>query len=160
MGADAPEAQEIAERLAAGDAGTIAWLYDNIAPDLYRRLRGVTNIRAAPMPPTCCRRPSCSACATARACCASGSRICRAGAPALPSLQGYLWDLACGVAANVRRSVWSRRAQPMPETAVAAEPPIERSAIARQALRQSRRLPRGSRGSGSISTSSCATSTA
>ena len=39
VGADAPEAQEIAERLAAGDRATIAWLYDSIAPDLYRRLR-------------------------------------------------------------------------------------------------------------------------
>lgn len=136
LGADAPEAQEIAERLAAGDQRTIAWLYDSIAPDLYRRLRRRYEYPGGPDAADLLQE-------TFLLCLRDGARLLRvrmadlpAGTPALPSLKSYLWDLACGVAANVRRSVWSRRAQPMPETAVAAEPPIERSAIARQALRQ------------------------
>jgi DNA-directed RNA polymerase specialized sigma24 family protein len=136
VGADAPEAQEIAERLAAGDQRTIAWLYDSVAPDLYRRLRRRYEYPGGPDAADLLQE-------TFLLCLRDGARLLRvrmadlpAGAPALPSLQRYLWDLACGVAANVRRSVWSRRARPMPETAVAAEPPVERSAIARQALQR------------------------
>jgi DNA-directed RNA polymerase specialized sigma24 family protein len=134
-GADDPEAQEIAERLAAGDPEAVAWLYDAVAPDLYRRLKRRYGYPGGPDAADLLQE-------TFLLSLRDGARLLRgalatqpAGAPALPELRRYLWDLACGVAANVRRSVWSRRAVPMPETALAAgEPPTERSAVARDAL--------------------------
>jgi DNA-directed RNA polymerase specialized sigma24 family protein len=136
VGADAPEAHEFAERLAAGDRDAIAWLYDNIAPDLYRRLQRRYGYPGGPDAADLLQE-------TFLLCLRDGARLLRgfiagqpAGSPALPPLRRYLWDLACGVAANVRRSVWSRRVLPMPETATIAadEPPAERSTVARQAL--------------------------
>ncbi len=133
-GAGAPEAHEFAERLAAGDREAVAWLYDNVAPDLYRRLCRRYGYPGGPDAADVLQE-------TFLLSLRDGARLLRgslanqpAGSPVLPSLQRYLWDLACGVAANVRRSVWSRRAQPMPETAVADEPGVERSVVARQAL--------------------------
>lgn len=134
-GADALEAHELAERLAAGDPDAVAWLYDHVAPDLYRRLGRRYGHPGGPDPADLLQD-------TFVLCLRDGARLLRgvladrpAGAPVLPTLRQYLWDLACGVAANARRSVWSRRALPMPETPLAApEPGVERSAVARQAL--------------------------
>jgi DNA-directed RNA polymerase specialized sigma24 family protein len=132
--ADAPEAHELAERLAAGDPEAIAWLYDNVAPELYRRLLRRYGYPGGPDAADVLQE-------TFLLCLRDGARLLRgvvagqpAGSSALPSLRRYLWDLACGVAANVRRSVWSRRT-PLPETPFAAdEPGVERSASARDAL--------------------------
>ncbi len=134
-GADDPEAHEIAERLAAGDPDAAAWLYDTVAPDLYRRLGRRYGYPGGPDAADVLQE-------TFLLCLRDGARLLRgvladqpAGAPALPELKRYLWDLACGVAANLRRSVWSRRVLPLPEAPLAAgEPPAERSAIARDAL--------------------------
>lgn len=137
VGAEAPEARELAERLAAGDREAIAWLYDEVAPDLYRRLLRRYGYPGGPDAADVLQE-------TFLLCLRDGARLLRgviagqpAGTPALPALRHYLWDLACGVAANVRRSVWSRRVQPMPEAPVTAgEPGVERSAVARQALQR------------------------
>jgi DNA-directed RNA polymerase specialized sigma24 family protein len=134
-GADDPEAHEIAERLAAGDPDAAAWLYDTVAPDLYRRLGRRYGYPGGPDAADVLQE-------TFLLCLKDGARLLRgvladqpAGAPALPELKRYLWDLACGVAANARRSVWSRRVETLPETPLAAdEPPAERSAIAKDAL--------------------------
>lgn len=135
MGADGPGIQEIAARLAAGDRDAVAWVYDSTSSDLYRRLRRRYEYPGGPDAADVLQE-------TFLLCLRDEARLLRgfaaglpAGTPALPSLRGYLWDLACGVATNVRRSVWSRRAQPMPEAPLAAaEPPAERSTVARDAL--------------------------
>jgi DNA-directed RNA polymerase specialized sigma24 family protein len=135
VGADGPEVHEIAARLAAGDPEAVAWLYDNASPDLYRRLRRRYEYPGGPDAADVLQD-------TFLLCLRDEARLLRgfvaglpADAPALPALQRYLWDLACGVATNVRRSVWSRRVQPMPEAPLAAaEPPAERSTLARDAL--------------------------
>ncbi len=134
-GVEAPEAQDLAERLAAGDPAAVAWLYDHAAPDLYQRLRRRYGYPGGPDAADLLQE-------TFLLCLRDGARLLRVfaagqppGAPALPPLQRYLWDLACGLAANARRSVWSRRVQPMPAAPLAAaEPPAERSAVARDAL--------------------------
>ncbi len=135
MGADGPEVHEIAARLAAGDPEAVAWLYDNASPDLYRRLRRRYEYPGGPDAADLLQDAF-------LLCLRDEARLLRGfvadlpeGAPALPSLQRYLWDLACGVATNVRRSVWSRRVSPMPEAPLAAaEPPAERATLARDAL--------------------------
>jgi DNA-directed RNA polymerase specialized sigma24 family protein/tetratricopeptide (TPR) repeat protein len=135
VGADAPEARELAGRLAAGDREAIAWLYDHVAPDLYRRLGRRYGYPGGPDAADVLQE-------TFLLSLRDGARLLRecldrqsAGTPVLPALERYLWDLACGVAANVRRSVWSRRAVPLPEQPSAApEPPVERSLLAREAL--------------------------
>src|SRR5436305_1617251 len=137
VGAEAPEAQEFAARLAAGDPEALAWLYDNVASDLYRRLRRRYERPGGPDAADLLQE-------TFLLCLRDGARLLRgavdglpAGSPVLPPLRRYLWDLACGLAANARRSVWSRRVVAMPEApAAAGEPPAERSAIARESLRR------------------------
>lgn len=107
--ADDPGAHAIAERLAAGDRDTIAWLYDTLAPGLYRRLLRRYGYPGGPDAADVLQE-------TFLLCLRDEARLLRgtlagrpAGSPALPPLRQYLWDLACGVAANARRSVWSRR---------------------------------------------------
>src|SRR5690349_17552190 len=119
-GADDPEAHELAERLATGDAEAVAWLYDQAAPDLYRRLRRRYERPGGPDAADLLQE-------TFLLCLRDGARLLRGvleglppGSPALPPLRRYLWDLACGLAANARRSVWSRRSQPLPEVAPAS----------------------------------------
>ena len=134
-GVEAPEAQVLAERLAAGDPAAVAWLYDHAAPGLYQRLRRRYGYPGGPDAADLLQE-------TFLLCLRDGARLLRtfaagqpAGAPALPAFQRYLWDQACGLAANARRSVWSRRVSPLPEAPLAAaEPPAERSAISRDAL--------------------------
>lgn len=134
---DDPKAHEIAERLDAGDPETLAWLYDNVAPELYQRLLRRYGYPGGPDAADVLQE-------TFLLCLRDRARLLRgfvagqpAVSPALPALRRYLWDLACGVAANVRRSVWSRRALRMPESEPAAqEPPVERSALARDALQR------------------------
>jgi DNA-directed RNA polymerase specialized sigma24 family protein len=135
VGAEAPEAQEFAARLAAGDPDALAWLYDSVAPDLYRRLCRRYQRPGGPDAADLLQE-------TFLLCLRDGARLLRgavdglpAGSPVLPPLRRYLWDLACGLAANARRSVWSRRVQSMAEApAAAGEPPAERSVIARESL--------------------------
>jgi len=135
---DDPKAHEIAERLNAGDPVALAWLYDNVAPDLYQRLLRRYGYPGAPDAADVLQE-------TYLLCLRDEARLLRgflagqpAASPALPALRRYLWDLACGVASNVRRSVWSRRVRGLPEDAdpAAGEPPVERAAVARDALRQ------------------------
>jgi DNA-directed RNA polymerase specialized sigma24 family protein len=134
---ETPDARELAERLAAGDREAVAWLYDHAAPDLYRRLSRRYGYPGGPDAADLLQD-------TFLLCLRDEARLLRnfidgqpAGSPALPSLQRYLWDLACGVAANVRRSVWSRRVQALPETApLADKTEVERSAVTRQALQR------------------------
>jgi DNA-directed RNA polymerase specialized sigma24 family protein len=134
-GADGPEAHEIAARLAAGDPEAVAWLYDSASPELYRRLRRRYDYPGGPDAADLVQE-------TFLLCLRDGARLLRGfvaglpeGTPALPALRRHLWDLACGLAANVRRSVWSRRVSPLPEAPLAApEPPAERSTLARDAL--------------------------
>jgi len=136
-GADDPEAHELAERLAAGDPQAVAWLYDSVAPDLYRRLRRRYGYPGGSDAADVLQE-------TFLLCLRDQARLLRGvaaslppGAPVLPALQRYLWDLACGVAANARRSVWSRRVLREPQPAAAAEEPsAERSAISREALQR------------------------
>ena len=135
VGVAAPEAQDLAARLAAGDPAAVAWLYDRVAPDLYQRLRRRYGFAGGPDAADLLQE-------TFLLCLRDGCRLlrgCLAGqapeAPALPLLQRYLWDLACGLAANARRSVWTRRVVAMPAAPLAApEPPAERSAVSRDAL--------------------------
>jgi DNA-directed RNA polymerase specialized sigma24 family protein len=135
VGVAAPEAQDLAARLAAGDPAAVAWLYDHAAPDLYQRLRRRYGFAGGPDAADLLQE-------TFLLCLRDGCHLlrgCLAGqapeAPALPLLQRYLWDLACGLAANARRSVWSRRVVAMPAAPLAApEPPAERSAVSRDAL--------------------------
>jgi DNA-directed RNA polymerase specialized sigma24 family protein len=133
---ETPDARELAERLASGDREAVAWLYDHAAPDLYRRLSRRYGYPGGPDAADLLQD-------TFLLCLRDEARLLRgfladqpAGAPALTSLQRYLWDLACGVAANARRSVWSRRVQPMPETPLADPAEVERSAVTRQALQR------------------------
>lgn len=133
-GFDAPDARELAERLAAGDRGAAAWLYDQVAPDLYRRLSRRYGYSGGPDAADLLQDAF-------LLCLRDEARLLRnvladqpTGAPALPPIQRYLWDLACGVAANARRSVWSRRVQPMPEAPLPDPAQVERSAVSRQAL--------------------------
>ncbi|HEV7518893.1 MAG TPA: hypothetical protein VGR07_21575, partial [Thermoanaerobaculia bacterium] len=134
-GVDDPGAQEIAERLTAGDPEAVAWLYDRIAPDLYRRLRRRYGYPGGPDAADLLQE-------TFLLCLRDEARLFRgllagqpAGAPALPATERYLWDLACGLAANVRRSIWSRRVEPLPKPqTLSSEPLSERSTLARDAL--------------------------
>lgn len=122
-------------RLLAGDREAAAWLYDTFAPGLYHRLtlryRHLPGIEPADLlhdtfvfflrPDT---RPLRELLAEAES-----------GECSVAALEKRLWDLACGLASNQRRSAWTRRAVPLAEVhKTADESDAESAASARDAL--------------------------
>jgi DNA-directed RNA polymerase specialized sigma24 family protein len=102
-------------RILEGDPDSAAWLYDTFAPGLYHRLqlryRHLREAEPADLlhdtfvfflrPDT---RPL--------------AQLLEETSPetlAPEILEQRLWDLACGLASNRRRSAWSRRVVPLPE---------------------------------------------
>ncbi len=124
-------------RLLAGDRAAAAWLYDEFAPGLYHRLtlryRHVAGVEPVDLLHDAFvffLRPNNRALReflhrTPPAECSSAA------------LEKRLWDLACGLATNRRRSAWSRRAVPMAEIRETTEESnAERGTIARDSLKK------------------------
>lgn len=130
-------------RIAAGDREAAAWLYDTFAPGLYRRLRQ----RYAPLglDPEDLLQDAFAFYfrndgKVLRDFADRADQADRTGAGATHrALERHLWDLACGVASNARRTAWRRRMVPL--TRLARLPSdrdtgAERRALARDTLRR------------------------
>ncbi|MCB1057308.1 MAG: sigma-70 family RNA polymerase sigma factor [Acidobacteria bacterium] len=122
-------------RLVAGDREAAAWLYDTFSPGLYHRLtlryRHLPGVEPADLLHDAFvffLRPDTRALRSFLAETSDGD--CPAAA-----LEKRLWDLACGLASNHRRSAWSRRAVTLGEIHLtSAERSAECEATARDAL--------------------------
>lgn len=124
-------------RIAAGDREEAAWLYDTFAPGLFRRLRQ----RYAPLgldPEDLLQDAFAFYFRNDRK--VLRDFVDRAGSGATArALERHLWDLACGVASNARRTSWRRRVVPLTRgTRLTSEPGsgAERRALARDTLRR------------------------
>ncbi len=122
-------------RVAAGDRDAVAWLYDTYAPALHRRLRRRYERPGGPDPGDLLHdafvfflQRDAKALSDFAARTPDDER-------AAAALERHLWDLACGVAANRRRSAWARRVLPLlglDPASPAASP--DRAAEARERL--------------------------
>lgn len=122
------------DRIVAGDRAAAQWLYDRFAPPLHRRLRSrypdletddllhdafvfLFQRRGKVLRDFVERR-------------AAADSPCRE-----VDLERYLWDLACGVASNRRRTVWARRVVPLVGT-LASRSSVTRELVARESLQR------------------------
>jgi len=122
-------------RVAAGDREAAAWLYDSFAPSLFRRLRR----RYEPLGLDSEDLLQDSFALYFR----DDAKVLRdflertaGGGATRQALERHLWDLACGVAANARRTAWRRRAVPLPELPLSTGAAAESRALARDTLRR------------------------
>jgi DNA-directed RNA polymerase specialized sigma24 family protein len=125
-------------RLIDGDADAATWLYDTFAPALYRRLRR-RYCYPGGLDPDDLQHDAFVYFFQAR--CAPMARILERvpeGELTPEILERALWDLACGVACNRRRSAARRRRATAPlDAGMLADPPREeRLAVSRDLLRQ------------------------
>ncbi len=134
-------------RIVEGDRQAAAWLYDTFAEDLFRRLRQRYGHPGGPDPEDLLQ--DAFAFYFQR-----DGKVLRdfldrhpEGEATREALGRHLWDLACGVAANRRRSAWSRKVVPLadPERP-AADPGAETRAVARDTLVRLERCLQESRG--------------
>ena len=121
-------------RILGGDREAGAWLYDTFAPGLYHRLRlryghlpGVEPADLLHDAFVLFLRPD------GRLLRAFVARVPDDDA-ALPALEKRLWDLACGLASNRRRSAWSRRVVPMADLRATAGDDVEAEVVDRDTL--------------------------
>lgn len=136
--ADRPP-QDVADRLRrliSGDSGAAAWLYDTFAPRLYRRLRGrygrLPGIDPEDLLQSAFLFYLQNDCRVLRA-------FLEQQSPAevtADALMRRLWDLACGLASNQRRSARGRPPLTGLDEAAADDggPTIERRLAERQTL--------------------------
>lgn len=125
-------------RIAEGDRAAAAWLYDTFASDLFRRLRQRFGRPGGPDPEDLLQ--DAFAFYFQR-----GAKVLHDflerhadGEPTREALARHLWDLACGLAANRRRSAWARKVIPFADRQdfAAPEPGAETGAVARDALQR------------------------
>ena len=122
-------------RIAADDGHARAWLYDRFAPRLYRRLRARYG-RFDGLDPDELLHDAFVFYYK------HDARVLRGfleradpGERTESQLEGYLWDLACGIASNRLRSLKRHRTAPFPEAEpVSRQATPERIHIARDAL--------------------------
>lgn len=130
---------ELAERLRAaiaGDSAAVAWLWDTFAGRLYRRLKrryggpGGLEIDDLLQDAFVFYLQH-------------DARLLRRfleraedGEPSAEGLERYLWDLACGLASNRRRSRRRGEPEPLPPEPVSPSPGAEHSLIERDRLRR------------------------
>ena len=126
------DTHEMIERLLAGDRAAAAWLYDTFSADLFRRLRQRYAYAGGPDAEDLLQEAYAFYFQRDGKVLRDFLERVSPGAGAREALERHLWDLACGVASNHRRSAWLRRVLPMAE--IRGEAPsvgAERSAVAR-----------------------------
>ena len=131
-------------QITEGDREAAAWLYDAFAPGLFRRLRQRYGHSADPED----LLQDAFAFYFQR-----GAKVLRdfldrqaVGEVTREALGRHLWDLACGVAANHRRSAWSRKVVPIEgRDREAQETDAETGTLARDTLRRLARCLREGR---------------
>jgi len=129
------EVHERLRRLVSGDREAAAWLYDAFAPGLYRRLRQRYGRSGGPDPDDLLQDSFVFFFQ-------NGAKVLRdflertpedGRAPA--ALERHLWDLACGVASNRRRSAWGRNVVLLEKvSATSPAAGADRAALARDSL--------------------------
>lgn len=139
--------EDLAERLEqiiAGDPDAQTWLYETFAPKLFRKLRN--RYRATRLDPEELLHDAFVSFYQHEA------RVLRtfldrtaAADRTLQTLDLYLWDLACGVATNRRRSAQARRTETLPVHEPTAEVDAEQQASSREALQRLYDCLRGSK---------------
>lgn len=140
------EVHEQLRRIVEGDREAAAWLYDSFASDLFRRLRQRYG-RTGGLDPEDLLQDAFTFYFQRDAKVLSDFlKRQPPGGASRESLAGHLWDLACGVASNRRRSAWGRRVVPLADTERAApEPDAEEGTMARDALERLDRCLRAGR---------------
>lgn len=124
-------------RLLAGDARAAAWLYDTFAPRLYRRLRGRYGHLPGIDPGDLLQDAFLFYLQNDGKVLADFLRRRSSGEITADALMRRLWDLACGVASNRRRTIRGRPPlTDLGEEPAAAEPAVERRLAGRQILRR------------------------
>jgi DNA-directed RNA polymerase specialized sigma24 family protein len=127
-------------RIAAGDREAAAWLYDTFAPGLYRRLR--QRYEPLGLDPEDLLQDAFAFYFRddGKVLRDFSDRVDRSEAAVTPrALERHLWDLACGVASNARRTAWRRRVVPITRLArlpSGRDAGAERRALARDTLRR------------------------
>jgi len=110
------------ERVIAGDRHAAAWLYDTYAPDLFRRLRRRYAYQGGPDAEDLLQDAYAfffqNECKVLRDFLERVPRDEGAGR----ALERHLWNLACGLATNLRRSAWTRRMRTVAEVEVESVP--------------------------------------
>lgn len=120
-------------RVAAGDRDAAGWLYDTFAPGLFRRLRR----RYEPLgldPEDLLQDAFAFYLQNDAKVLKDFLTRAERGGGSRRALERHLWDLACGVAANARRTAWRRRVVPLGERPVVGGAGTERSTLARDML--------------------------
>lgn len=129
------EVQERLRQAIDGKRAAAAWLYDTFAPGLYRRLRQRYGQTGGAEPEDLLQDSFVfyfqNGCKVLRDFLERTSEEGRTAA----ALERHLWDLACGVAANRRRSAWGRKVVLLDDFRGASpEAGSERSLLARDSL--------------------------
>lgn len=118
-GATSSQIHHQLRRILAGDEGAAAWLYDTFAPELYRRLKRRYGHLGDTDPADLLHDAFLLFFQ-------HDGRVLRRFLERTPetanaqTLAAYLWDQACGVASNRRRSAWHLRAVPVGEVRATA----------------------------------------
>jgi len=141
---------EVEERLlqvVEGEREAAAWLYDTFAPRLYRRLRQRYGQSGGAEPEDLLQDSFVfyfqNGCKVLRDFLERTPREGRTAA----TLERHLWDLACGLAANRRRSAWGRKVVLLDDfRAASPEAGSERSLLARDSLSRLDACLKGAKG--------------
>jgi DNA-directed RNA polymerase specialized sigma24 family protein len=129
------EVEERLRQVVEGEREAAAWLYDTFAPRLYRRLRLRYGQSGGGEPEDLLQDSFVfyfqNGCKVLRDFLVRPQEEARTAA----ALERHLWDLACGVAANRRRSAWGRKVVLLDDFRGASpEAGAERGLLARDSL--------------------------
>lgn len=133
-------------RIAAGDRAAAAWLYDTYAADLFRRLRQRYGRPGGPDPEDLLQDAFAFYFQREAKVLRDFLERRPVGEATREALGRHLWDLACGLAANRRRSAWSRKVVSIADHEhTAPETGVETGAVARDTLARLERCLREGR---------------
>lgn len=131
-------------RLAGGSQDAVAQIYDRCSGRLYRRLRQRYGYVGGPDPDDLLHDAFVLFLQQDRS--VIERLVDRAASVGDGAVERYLWDLACGMASNRRRSPWARRRSALGEVERAGpDPGGERVSLARDSLAQLEDCLRGGR---------------
>lgn len=129
------ELAHILTRVGAGDLEAAAWLYDTFAPQLYRRLRGRYAYPGGPDPEDLLQDAFIFFLRNRGKVLHDFLRRVPPASQTCAELERHLWNLACGVASNWRRSARRRRVLPLADVGSRMRVPSdEKAALDRDVL--------------------------